>query len=179
MRRSLALAGFGLLLTSSLTAAAERHGLFIPPQATDIDRKVLRIKHSVLYAVPEMYPATNTLEFITRSLAAAGWRPETRVESPHEWSSHDSGWLAIPSGDGSSAASLWSATWVNAAGARVHYSLAYPSLDQHGLQPTHVHVAVWYEDRKTADRTRANGDAAHETIRCLQRALRGETPCPK
>jgi hypothetical protein len=155
VRRLVMLAGLAFTLTSRLSIAAEAHGLYVAPRAVDIDRKVLAIKHSISYYVPEPYPASNTLEFIARRLAETGWRPATRAELPGQWSSHHSGWLELPSQYGSSPGHLWSATWVNARGDQVHYSLGYPSVAESGLRPTYVHVGAWYEDRRAAERTRA------------------------
>jgi hypothetical protein len=180
MRRPLTLAGSILMLaTLPLRAAADRHELYVAPGAVDIDRKALQIKHSVSYYLPEAYPAKSTLEFIKRSLADEGWRPTTRVDVPNQWSSHDSGWLEVPSSDGCSAARMWSATWVNARGDQAHYSLHYRSSAPGGLQPTHVHVGAWYEDRRAAERSRIESDKRMPKLQSQYASPKATIPCPR
>jgi len=180
MRRPLTLAGTLLTFaTLPLSAAADRHGLCVAPGAVDIDRKALQIKHSISYYVPEAYPAKSMLEFIGRALGDGGWRPATRVELPHQWSSHDSGWLEIPTGDGCSAARMWSATWVNARGDQVHYSLHYRSSAPGGLQATHVHVGAWYEDRRAAERTRLESGKSMPKLQPPYASPLPTVPCPR
>ena len=176
MRRTLTVAGLVLVSLSPVAGAGERYGLYIAPGAVDIDHKVLRIKHSVFYYVPEAYPAKDTLAFIQRSLAEAGWRPTTCADlSKAERSSHESGWEELPSGEGVPVR-LWSATWMNARGDRVSYSLGYGAITHGGLKPTHLQVGAWYQDKKLAERSRAESDARMETTRQRYPYLRVK-PC--
>jgi len=111
------LAGLAFTLTSRLSIAAEAYGLYVAPRAVEVDGKVLGIKHSISYYVPETLPASNTLEFIARRLARqAGVQLPGRVAG--QWSSHHSGWLEFAKPIRILSRYLWSATWVNVEGTR-------------------------------------------------------------
>jgi hypothetical protein len=178
MRRTAPAAAFVLAFVRIAAAATDRYGLYVVPRAVDVDRKVLRIKHSVMYYVPEAYPAHETLNQIKQSLADAGWRPARCSElGKSERSSHAEGWQDLPNSDGSSFGRFWSGTWVNTRGQTVHYLLAYRPFASGGLRPTHVQVAAWFEDKEEAEQRRKTSDRHLEQLLAKYPYLRVAEPC--
>jgi hypothetical protein len=146
-------------------ASASDHGLFEAPHAANVVRSSDQGGESIVYLVPEPYPAPETLAFIEATLAKGGWRP-ARVEELRrfERSSLRCGWTDASDGD-RVRFRFWSARWLDAKGGEVTYTLTENLRTAPGAS-THAHIGVsgLYFSKKEAARFRAKLDADPESF---------------
>ena len=175
---AVALGWAALGASSALALGPSDAGLHLAPGAVDVERVEHEDGPAVHYLVKEAYPAATTLDSIKKSLAGTGWRPARCSERPrHEGSSHDSGWDEIPDPEGPRG-HIWSARWVDAQGNQVVYTLLYLSaVAKHGLQPTHVQVSAWHQDKRSAEHHRMRADAEMAALLRRQPFLRPPDEC--
>lgn len=160
--------GASVLLSAVASAASDAsRGLFMAPGAVDVLRHSAKGSASVEYYVKEAYPAESTLAFIRARLARAGFRPVRGKElGKYETTSVESGWTDLPGQGVPVAGRIWSAGWVDRDGNQVVYTLSYASpQSEQGMKPTHVSVAAWYHDRRTAAAIRKQTEKAVDQLK--------------
>jgi hypothetical protein len=160
--------GASVLLSAVASAASDaRLGLFMAPGAVDVVRHSGKGSASVEYYVQEAYPAESTLAFIQARLASAGFRPVRGKDlGKYESTSVESGWTDLPGQRVPVAGRMWSARWADPKGNQVVYTLSYTSPQgEQGMKPTHLSVAAWYHDRRTAAQVRKQVEQAVDQLK--------------
>jgi len=171
MRRLAILTAALLVPAMAIAASDASRGLFVAFGAVEVARHSAKGSASVEYYVKEAYPAEATLAFIRSRLESAGFRPvRGRDLYKDDTTSIETGWTDLPGQKVAVAGRVWSARWVDVDRNEVVYTLSYSSPQgEEGMKPTHVSVAAWYHDRKTAAQVRK---ATEEVVERLKNSAR-------
>jgi hypothetical protein len=159
MRATYPLAAIIAFLAGSIASASD-HGLFVAPHAINVVRSSDQGGESIVYLVPEPFPAPETLAFIEATLAKRGWRAAGVEElGRFERSSLRCGWTDASEGD-RVRLRFWSARWLNVKGGEVTYTLTDKVAQSLvGSTSAHIGVSGLYFSKKEAARFRAKLNA--------------------